>query len=85
MLIVAFIVLLIANMEREEEKSIVDDDKEEVPIKRRGPYGTKKCNCPFQLKGEQSATGEGWKLTIQDGRHNHQYVSMIMGTLRRQG
>ncbi|KAI5666184.1 hypothetical protein M9H77_16037 [Catharanthus roseus] len=34
----------------------VDDEEEEVPIKRRSPYETKKCGCPFKLKGEQIAT-----------------------------
>ncbi|KAI5672263.1 hypothetical protein M9H77_12627 [Catharanthus roseus] len=40
------------------KKSIVDDEEEEVPKKRRVPYGTKKCGCPFKLKGEQMATSE---------------------------
>ncbi|KAI5681559.1 hypothetical protein M9H77_02787 [Catharanthus roseus] len=35
-----------------------DDVEEEVPIKRRGPYETKKCGCPFKLKGEQMAMSE---------------------------
>ncbi|KAI5656859.1 hypothetical protein M9H77_25652 [Catharanthus roseus] len=29
------------------------DDEEEVHVKRRGPYGTKKCGCPFKLKENQ--------------------------------
>ncbi|KAI5668008.1 hypothetical protein M9H77_17861 [Catharanthus roseus] len=37
----------------------VDNKEEEVPIKRRGPYGTKKCGCPFKLKSEQMATKYG--------------------------
>ncbi|KAI5657457.1 hypothetical protein M9H77_26250 [Catharanthus roseus] len=32
-----------------------DEEEEEVPIKIRGPYKTKKCGCPFKLKGEQMA------------------------------
>ncbi|KAI5680279.1 hypothetical protein M9H77_01506 [Catharanthus roseus] len=43
---------------RKKTKPIVDDEEEEVPIKRRGPYGTEKCGCPFKLKGEQMATSE---------------------------
>ncbi|KAI5677445.1 hypothetical protein M9H77_08395 [Catharanthus roseus] len=34
-------------------KPVVDDEEEEVQVKRRGPYETKKCGCPFKLKGEQ--------------------------------
>ncbi|KAI5657705.1 hypothetical protein M9H77_26498 [Catharanthus roseus] len=34
------------------KKPIVDEKK------RCGPYGTKKCRCPFKLKGEQMATIE---------------------------
>ncbi|KAI5663494.1 hypothetical protein M9H77_22817 [Catharanthus roseus] len=52
-------------------KPRVDDDEEEVPIKRRGPYETKKCGCPFKLKGEQMTTSENRKLFVYDGRHNH--------------
>ncbi|KAI5661866.1 hypothetical protein M9H77_21189 [Catharanthus roseus] len=36
-----------------------------------GPYGTKKCGCPFKLKGEQIATSENWELFIHNGRHNN--------------
>ncbi|KAI5654573.1 hypothetical protein M9H77_31760 [Catharanthus roseus] len=43
-------------------KPIVDPEEEEVPIKMRGPYGTKKCDCPFKLKGEQMATSDNWQL-----------------------
>ncbi|KAI5668658.1 hypothetical protein M9H77_18511 [Catharanthus roseus] len=39
--------------------------------KKRGPYGTKKCGCPFKLKGEQMATRENWQLFIHNGRHNN--------------
>ncbi|KAI5672151.1 hypothetical protein M9H77_12515 [Catharanthus roseus] len=43
---------------RKKWKQIVTDVEEEVPIKRQGPYRTKKCQCPFKLKGEQMATIE---------------------------
>ncbi|KAI5650614.1 hypothetical protein M9H77_36619 [Catharanthus roseus] len=48
--------------------------EEEVPKKRRGPYVTKKCGCPFKLKGEQMATNENWQLFVHNGRHNHKVV-----------
>ncbi|KAI5657303.1 hypothetical protein M9H77_26096 [Catharanthus roseus] len=52
-------------------KSRVDDKEEEDPIKRQGPYGTKKCGSPFKLKGEQMATSKKCQLFVHDGRHNH--------------
>ncbi|KAI5657287.1 hypothetical protein M9H77_26080 [Catharanthus roseus] len=50
---------------------IVDDEEEEIPIKRWGPYETKKCGCPFKLKEEQMATSENWQLFVHNERHNH--------------
>ncbi|KAI5678498.1 hypothetical protein M9H77_09448 [Catharanthus roseus] len=47
------------------------DDEEEVSIERRGPYETKKCGCPFKLKGEQMTTCENWQLYVHDQRHNY--------------
>ncbi|KAI5656527.1 hypothetical protein M9H77_25320 [Catharanthus roseus] len=43
----------------------VVNDEEEVPIKKRGPYGTKKYGCPFKLKGEQMATSDNWQLFLK--------------------
>ncbi|KAI5673281.1 hypothetical protein M9H77_13645 [Catharanthus roseus] len=48
-----------------------DEDEEEVQVKRRSPYGMKKCNCYFQLKGEKSTIGDNWKLYEKDGGHSH--------------
>ncbi|KAI5653131.1 hypothetical protein M9H77_30318 [Catharanthus roseus] len=39
-------------------KPKVNDEEEEVPLKRRGPYGTKKCGYLFKLKGEKITTSE---------------------------
>ncbi|KAI5649859.1 hypothetical protein M9H77_35864 [Catharanthus roseus] len=47
-----------------KKKPLVDDEEEEVQVKRRGPYGTKKCGCPFKLKGEQMAMCENWKSHV---------------------
>ncbi|XP_062030559.1 uncharacterized protein LOC133746393 isoform X2 [Rosa rugosa] len=33
--------------------------------------GTKKCDCPFRLRGEKLAAGNEWKLTVDAGIHNH--------------
>ncbi|KAI5681748.1 hypothetical protein M9H77_02976 [Catharanthus roseus] len=61
--------------EGRKEKVRLDDDDEdeekEVPVRHRGPYGTKKRNCPFQLKGEKSAIEDNWKLYVKDERHNY--------------
>ncbi|KAI5647835.1 hypothetical protein M9H77_33840 [Catharanthus roseus] len=59
---------------RKNTKPRVDDEEEEVPIKKRGPYGTKKSGCPFKLKCKQMATSENWQLFVHDGRHNHKVV-----------
>ncbi|KAI5667826.1 hypothetical protein M9H77_17679 [Catharanthus roseus] len=50
-------------------KPIVDDEEEEIPIKRRGPYGTKKYGCPFKLKGEQMAA----RLTEEQLQQTEQF------------
>ncbi|KAI5682693.1 hypothetical protein M9H77_03921 [Catharanthus roseus] len=55
-------------------KPILDDEEEEILIKRRGPYATKKCGCPFKLIGEQMATSKNWQLFVHNGRHNHKIV-----------
>ncbi|KAI5663634.1 hypothetical protein M9H77_22957 [Catharanthus roseus] len=52
-------------------KHVVDDEEEEVQVKRRSPYGTKKCGCPFKLKGAQMAMCENWEVFVHNGRHNH--------------
>ncbi|KAI5666007.1 hypothetical protein M9H77_15860 [Catharanthus roseus] len=59
-------VTLLASVEvqlKKNTKQIVDDEEKEVPIKRRGPYETKKCGCPFKLKGEQPQ-GLGYKILL---------------------
>ncbi|KAI5666396.1 hypothetical protein M9H77_16249 [Catharanthus roseus] len=43
-------------------KPILDNEEEEIPIKRRGPYETLKCGCPFKLKREQMTTSENWQF-----------------------
>ncbi|KAI5657548.1 hypothetical protein M9H77_26341 [Catharanthus roseus] len=60
-------------------KPRVDNEEEEVPTKRRGPYGTKKYGCLFKLKGEQMTTSENWQLFVHDGRHNHKIGVYSLG------
>ncbi|KAI5673532.1 hypothetical protein M9H77_13896 [Catharanthus roseus] len=52
-------------------KPRVDDEEEEVQVKRQGPYETKKCGCLFKLKGKQMSMCENWQLFLHDGRHNY--------------
>ncbi|KAI5657795.1 hypothetical protein M9H77_26588 [Catharanthus roseus] len=56
---------------KQRTKHVVDDEEEEVQVKRRGPYGTKNCGCPFKLKGDQMAICENWQVFVHNGRHNH--------------
>ncbi|KAI5677254.1 hypothetical protein M9H77_08204 [Catharanthus roseus] len=46
------------------KKPIVDNEEEEVQVKRQGPYRTKKYGCPFKLKGEQMAMCEHWQVFV---------------------
>jgi histone-lysine N-methyltransferase SETD2 len=45
--------------------------KKEIQSKGGRPTGTKKCDCPFRLKGHQQQTTD-WELTVVNGRHNHE-------------
>ncbi|KAI5672552.1 hypothetical protein M9H77_12916 [Catharanthus roseus] len=59
---------------RKNTKRRVEDEEEEVPIKNRGPYRTKKCGCPFKCKWQQvrivncsyttGATDARWMLVV---------------------
>ncbi|PIA25192.1 hypothetical protein AQUCO_12300023v1 [Aquilegia coerulea] len=40
--------------------------------------GSKKCACPFKLKGFTSDEG-GWKLKVVCGRHNHSFGKNLIG------
>ena len=33
--------------------------------------GSRKCNCPFKLRGKPISTGDGWMLKVICGLHNH--------------
>ncbi|KAI5649671.1 hypothetical protein M9H77_35676 [Catharanthus roseus] len=59
----------------------VDDEEEEFQVKRRGPYGTKKCGCPFKLKGEQMATHNH---TIGVYTHGHAQAAKLIEEQQRQ-
>lgn len=40
--------------------------------------GTKKCECPFRLRGRLLKNG-GWKVNVMCGTHNHQVIKTVMG------
>ncbi|KAJ1399951.1 MULE transposase domain [Sesbania bispinosa] len=41
--------------------------------------GTKKCECPFKLRGRPLKNGEGWKLNVVCGFHNHEVAEALGG------
>ncbi|XP_038697736.1 uncharacterized protein LOC119995336 [Tripterygium wilfordii] len=47
--------------------------------KKRLTTGTKKCGCPFLLKGKKNKTGDGWVLEVINGTHNHPDVEYFEG------
>ena len=44
--------------------------KKKVDIVPRQFTGTKKCECPFQLKGSELRSGK-WTVEVLNGNHNH--------------
>ncbi|KAJ1391177.1 MULE transposase domain [Sesbania bispinosa] len=45
----------------------------------RNVTGTKKCGCPFRLRGIQVHTGDGWRLNVVCGYHNHDVAENLEG------
>ncbi|KAJ1391326.1 putative ADP-glucose phosphorylase-like [Sesbania bispinosa] len=41
--------------------------------------GTKKCDCPFRLKGRPVRTGNGWRLIVVCGYHYHDVEENLEG------
>ena len=41
--------------------------------------GTKKCDCPFRLKGRYGVKVNGWKLNVLRGFHNHKVAESLIG------
>ncbi|XP_014492026.1 uncharacterized protein LOC106754521 [Vigna radiata var. radiata] len=41
-------------------------------------YGTRKCECPFQLRGKPSSNGDGWVLQVICGYHNHDLAETLV-------
>lgn len=41
--------------------------------------GTRKCECPFRLRGKPLKNGEGWKVNMVCGFHNHGLAETLVG------
>jgi len=41
--------------------------------------GTRKCDCPFRLRGQPISQGEGLVLNVKCGYHNHDVSSTLVG------
>lgn len=41
--------------------------------------GTKKCNCPFRLKGVKVHSVDNWRLVVLNGVHNHSSLKHAEG------
>ena len=41
--------------------------------------GTRKCGCPFRLRGYPVRSGEGWILKLICGSHNHELANILVG------
>ncbi|XP_057496891.1 uncharacterized protein LOC130781651 isoform X1 [Actinidia eriantha] len=42
-------------------------------------FGTKKCGCPFALKGQKLDTDDDWVLQVLCGVHNHPIAEHLVG------
>ena len=42
--------------------------------------GTKKCGCPFRLRGRPVRNGDGWKVNVVCGFHNHEVIETAIGS-----
>ncbi|XP_014499274.1 uncharacterized protein LOC106760350 [Vigna radiata var. radiata] len=42
-------------------------------------YNTRKCECPFRLKGKPCLDGDGWVLNVMCGHHNHELAETLVG------
>jgi len=41
--------------------------------------GTRKCDCPFKLRGKPIKGREGWVLKVICGLHNHELANTLVG------
>ena len=41
--------------------------------------GSRKCGCPFKLRGKPVHGGEGWMVKLIGGIHNHELAKSLVG------
>ncbi|XP_068501365.1 protein FAR1-RELATED SEQUENCE 6-like [Phaseolus vulgaris] len=50
--------------------------KKEVDVSQTG---SRKCECPFRLRGKPVKGGQGWKVELICGSHNHDLAETMVG------
>ncbi|KAG4996437.1 hypothetical protein JHK82_027241 [Glycine max] len=45
----------------------------------RRDTGSRKCGCPFKLRGKPVIRGEGWMVKLICGIHNHELAKSLVG------
>ncbi|KAH1247893.1 hypothetical protein GmHk_06G017689 [Glycine max] len=45
----------------------------------RKDTGTRKCGCPFKIRGKPVHGGEGWAVKLICGIHNHELAKTLVG------
>ncbi|KAH1265364.1 hypothetical protein GmHk_01G001083 [Glycine max] len=54
-----------------------------IGCERSGEYrrdiGTRKCGCPFKLRGKPMVGGQGWMVKLMCGIHNHELAKSLVG------
>jgi len=45
----------------------------------RRDTGTRKCGCPFKLRGKPLVGGQGWMVKLMCGIHNHELAKSLVG------
>ena len=45
----------------------------------RRDTGSRKCGCPFKLRGKPVVVGQGWMVKLMCGSHNHELVKSLVG------
>jgi hypothetical protein len=53
------------------------------PSKKKSKFeetGTRKCGCPFRLRGYFHSTND-WHLRVVNGKHNHEFDKVLEGHL----
>ena len=44
---------------------------------------TRKCGCPFKLRGKSIVGGQGWMMKLMCGSDNHEMAKSLVGHLCR--